>query len=214
METRLKQIRKAKGLSQQDVADEMGLAQANYNKLENGKTELTLTKMERLAAILGCEPVDLIIDRDIASVATRTVKVVAYVQAGTWAESNDLPEEDQYTVAVPEEPDLARYSLTGVQVRGPSMNLRYPEGTVLVITNAIETQEDIQPGKRYVVKRESADGMFEYTVKTLHRDEDGEFWLVPESSDPRFSQPIKVNGEMNDTISIMGRVRYALMRED
>lgn len=214
METRLKQLRREKGFSQQYVAEELGLAQANYNRLENGKTELTLTKMQRLAEILGCKPTDFITDQIIDRIATRQVRVVAFVQAGSWAESNELPDEDQYNVAVPLDPELAQYGLTGVQVRGPSMNLRYPEGTVLVITNAIETQEAIQLGKRYVIEREAPDGLREYTVKTLHRDEDGHQWLMPESNDPRHQQPIEVNGDLGDTIRVLGRVVYSLQRED
>lgn len=209
MSNLLKKLRKQKGLTQQQVADQLGLALPNYNNLENGRTELTVTRINKLAEILDCEPVDFLVER----MPTRQVDVVAFVQAGQWAESNELEVEDQYSVAVPHDAEFSQYRLTGAEVRGPSMNLRYPEGTILVITNAIETREDIQPGKRYVVERHRADGMHEYTVKTLHRDEDGHFWLVPESNDPRHQQPIKVNGDLGDTIRILGRVVYAVSRE-
>lgn len=210
MQTFLKQMRKNAGLTQQQVAERLGIALPNYNHLENGKTKLDVDRMEELAKIFNCDPVDFLIER----LPTRTVTVKAFVQAGAWAETNELPEDDQYTVAVPADERYAKYSLTAAEVRGPSMNRRYPEGTVLVITNAIETQEEIEPGKRYVVERLRADGLHECTVKTLHRDESGQVWLLPESDDPRHQQPIEVNGDMGDTIRIIGRVAYALMRED
>jgi len=209
MDTRIKEIRKKSGLSQQAVADKLGIHLTNYNKMETGKTRVDLDRLEQLASIFACDALDLlIIDSPL-----REVKVVAYVQAGAWAESNELDEEDQYTVAIPNDDLYRELSLTAAEVRGPSMNRRYPEGTVLVITNAIQVYEEIEPGKRYIVERERADGMREYTVKTLHRDESGQLWLMPESDDPRFQQPIEANGELGDTIRILGRVAYSLQRE-
>jgi transcriptional regulator with XRE-family HTH domain len=212
MKNRIKELMKQKKMSRDQLADILDVHPVTISKIISGKIGMSAEKIERFAKAFNVPPETIISPEPL--VPMRTVKVVAYVQAGAWAESNDLPEEDQYSVAVPEDADLARYSLTGVQVRGPSMNLRYPEGTVLVITNAIETQEDIQPGKRYVVERERPDGMREYTVKTLHRDEEGHFWLMPESNDPRHQQPIEVNGDLGDTIRVLGRVVYSLLRED
>ena len=96
------------------------------------------------------------------------------------------------------------------------MNRRYPEGTVVVFTNAIETDEPIIPGKRYVVERKDADGKAEHTVKLLHRDDAGGMWLVPESTDPLFQAPIPLLDEPDQDaeIRIVGRVRYSVSVED
>ena len=93
------------------------------------------------------------------------------------------------------------------------MNRRYPEGTVLIYTNLNDTNEDLIFGKRYIVERERADGLREATVKTLWRDENGKAWLLPESTDPRYQEPIPIEGGENDTVRIVGRVRYAVTRE-
>lgn len=146
-------------------------------------------------------------------VDARRVRVKGYVQAGHWAETWELPEEDQYDVPVPLDEHLAPFRLYAAETRGPSMNRRYPAGTVLIFTDAIETHEQIEVGKRYIVERERADGLREATVKTLWRDDSGVFWLLPESDDPRFQEPIPVEGHDNDTVRIVGRVRYAVSRE-
>lgn len=212
MKNNIKQIMKQKKVSRDQLADAVGAHPITISKLISGNITLSTTWMERLAEALGVEPLDIISQKP--AIPMRPVAVVSYVQAGNWAESNELLDDDKYNVAVPNDPEHAQFSLTGVEVRGPSMNKRYPEGTVLVITNAIETQEDIIPGKRYVVERERADGMRECTVKTLHRDDSGQLWLLPESNDPRHQQPIEVNGDLGDTIRVVGRVAYSLLRED
>jgi transcriptional regulator with XRE-family HTH domain len=49
----VKTLRKKAGLTQMDMSDKMGLTQQNYGLLENGKTELTITKISKLAEIFG-----------------------------------------------------------------------------------------------------------------------------------------------------------------
>ena len=60
-----------------------------------------------------------------------------------------------------------------------------------------------------------ADGQQEHTVKLLHRDDDGKFWLLPESTDPLFQAAISVEDgvEDGDAVTIIGRVRFAVTRE-
>lgn len=206
---RLKQIRKSRGLTQAQVAARIGLDLTNYNKLENGKTELTYTRMRQLAKILDIDAVDLMINRT----GTRTVPVRAHVQAGTWTESTEWPEEDWYEVSVPDADDLHGLQLYAAETRGPSMDKVYPQGTVVVFA-ALRGPADVQPGKRYIIERQRADGLRESTVKTLARDDAGKYWLMPESTDPRHQAPIQLNGDENDRIEIRGRVVYSLRRED
>ena len=203
-------MREARGLTQRQVADAIPLSLPNYNRLENGHTKLNTERMQRLAAIFNCDPLELITEHH----PTRTVPVRAYVEAGSWSESWEWEKEDWYEVAVPDDPDLRKYKLFGAETRGPSMNRRYPEGTVLIFTDAIETEEDIEVGKRYIVECERSDGMREATVKTLIADEQGKLWLMPESTDPRHQQPLEVGGNEGDTIRILGRVRYTVQRDD
>ena len=206
---RLKELRKARGLTQQQVADALGLHITNYNKLENGKTKLDQERIAVLARILKCDPLDLITN----SQGVRIVKVRQHVQAGSWSESPLWPEDDWYDVAVPDDPTWRPIALHAAETRGPSMNRRYPEGSALIFASMYDTDERLQPGRRYIVEHERADGLYESTVKTLWKDEAGEYWLLPESDDPRFQTPLALNGEDGSTIRIVGRVLYSVQRE-
>ncbi|TIP13192.1 S24 family peptidase [Mesorhizobium sp.] len=148
-----------------------------------------------------------------AEKGVRRVRVTGFVQAGHWAETWEWPEEDTYTVPVPDDPAFRPYLLHAAEARGPSMNRRYPEGTILVFTDVIETGASLELGRRYIVERERADGLREATVKTLWRDEAGKIWLLPESEDPRFQEPIPIDGNEDDTVRVVGRVRFAVSRE-
>lgn len=47
----IKAIRMAKGLTQEDVADKLGLATSNYGRVERGLTELSIDRLEKIAEI-------------------------------------------------------------------------------------------------------------------------------------------------------------------
>jgi len=143
----------------------------------------------------------------------RMVPVKGYVQAGAWAETWEWSDDEVYSVPVPDDPAFRPFGLHAAETRGPSMNKRYPEKTVLVFTDLIETGAQLELGKRYIVERERADGMREATVKTLWRDESGKIWLLPESDDPRFQEPIPIDGGEDDTVRVVGRVVYAVSKE-
>ncbi|ESY75536.1 hypothetical protein X740_31010 [Mesorhizobium sp. LNHC221B00] len=208
MRNRIRELREAQGLSQEALGARIGVHWQTVLRAESGKTALGVTKLRNYAEALGVEPDELMQTEE-----GRMVTVKGFVQAGEWAETWEWGEDDQYTVPVPDEPSLRHYTLHAAQTRGPSMNRRYPEGTVLVFTDIIETQSDIQIGKRYIVERQRADGLREATVKTLWRDDAGRVWLLPESDDPLFQQPIPIEGSEDDTVRIVGRVRFAVSRE-
>lgn len=200
-------------MTQAQVADRLGIHLTNYNALENSKRQLTLERMRDLASIFGVKPSEIIEPPPAPQSPMRAVAVKAYVQAGYWTESSEWPRDRWYDVAIPDDPALRGLRLHAAETRGPSMDLRYPEGTVLIFTDIEETGESPVPGHRYVVEREAADGTRETTVKRLDRAGDGRLWLVPESSDPGFSTPIPLEGEDGDTIRIRGRVVWSCQRE-
>lgn len=150
-----------------------------------------------------------------APAGLRRIKVAAHIQAGFWAESWEWDEDEQYSVYIPDDPELRPFRLYAAETRGPSMNKRYPERTVLIFTNVQETMEPAIAGKRYIVERRRAGGEAEHTVKLLHIDEDGKHWLLPESDDPRFQTAISIEEgtEDEDTVIIIGRVHYAVAKE-
>jgi transcriptional regulator with XRE-family HTH domain len=50
---RIRAQRVLRGLSQQNMADELNLTLAGYSKIERGDTELTLTRLRQIATVLN-----------------------------------------------------------------------------------------------------------------------------------------------------------------
>lgn len=206
----LKALRVSRGLSQADVAAYLNISPENYNRLENGRVEFTLSRMKQLAELFNCAVTDLI----SASAGTRQVEVICNIQAGYWSDATEWDDERRYDVVIPDDPEFRGKELIGGEIKGSSMNKRYPDGSVVIITNFYKNPEELMPGKRYVVERERADGMRETTVKTLAKDDYDKFWLMPESTDPHHQTPLEINGDDGETIRILGKVVYAVRRED
>lgn len=59
MNLMLKKMREAKGLTQQEVADELGIKVATYRTWEQASVKITLENTCRCALILGCSPNDI-----------------------------------------------------------------------------------------------------------------------------------------------------------
>ena len=57
----LKSLRIAKGISQDALAFEMEVSLSTYSKLERGLSDITLSKLEKLAAFYGMNVVDILL---------------------------------------------------------------------------------------------------------------------------------------------------------
>jgi transcriptional regulator with XRE-family HTH domain len=63
-QNRLREIRIAAGLSQEELGGRVGVHKVTISDLERGKVEMTLSYMRRLAKALGVAPADLLVDDD------------------------------------------------------------------------------------------------------------------------------------------------------
>lgn len=196
----------ARGLSMKEASLKAKLGETFVRDALKRDKEPGHEKLVRLKNAIGMES---------SSNGLRNVTVAAYVQAGAWTETWEWEDDQKYVVSVPDVPELRPFKLFAAETRGPSMNRRYPEHTVVVFTNVIETQESPLPGKRYIVERRRASGETEHTVKLLHVDSDGKLWLMPESDDPRFQAPISIDDGVadGDIVVIIGRVQFSVIRE-
>ena len=57
---RIRDIRQAKGMTQQELAGRLGMDQSTVSGYETGKVELSLAKAVKIADILECELYDLL----------------------------------------------------------------------------------------------------------------------------------------------------------
>jgi transcriptional regulator with XRE-family HTH domain len=57
---RLKQLRQAAGLSQQEMAERIACGVRNYQRFETGQVNMSLRTLARLSAALGVSPIELL----------------------------------------------------------------------------------------------------------------------------------------------------------
>jgi len=57
---KIKKLRELKNLTQTHMAEELGLTQSAYSKLELGETEVPFSRLEKIAGVFGMKPEDVI----------------------------------------------------------------------------------------------------------------------------------------------------------
>lgn len=62
--TRLREMRKAAGLSQAELAERTGVSQPAISQIENDVLAMDVAWMRAFARVLGCKPADLLSDDD------------------------------------------------------------------------------------------------------------------------------------------------------
>lgn len=59
----VRRLRTKRGFSQEALAEEVGLRQAQISEIESGASNITLDNLHRLALVLGVRPCELIDER-------------------------------------------------------------------------------------------------------------------------------------------------------
>ena len=216
IESRLKDI----GKSKSGLADLLGVSPARVTEILKGERKIQLSELPAIARYLGVST-DQVLKEVLgpfdkaAEHGVRTVLVVGAVQAGHWDESYDWPEDETYSVSVKIPKQFGDLQLAGFEVRGPSMDEYYPDGSVVIAANVIQIPE-FQPtnGQRVIVRRRDKHGLYESTVKEYVRTDDGRHFLWPRSSHPDHQSPIELNEDDNheeDALMVAGIVVAAIV---
>ncbi len=61
---KIKKLRELKNLTQTHIAQELGVSQSAYSKIELGESEVTYGKLEKISEVLGMKPEDVIAFND------------------------------------------------------------------------------------------------------------------------------------------------------
>ena len=208
---RIAELTKSSRLTYGKVAERLDVHPVTIANLARGKTELTQSWMIKFGSVFGVPPEEIIAKPVLANL--RRIRVTGFIQAGDWSENHEWDYDDQYEVFIPDDAALRRISLYAAEVRGGSMNLRYPDGSVVVLSHVGDSPNDVTVGSRYHVRITRSDGMTEDTLKTLVRRDDGRYWLKPESTEPEFQEWIPLDGRPGVTVELLGKVRYAVQKE-
>jgi len=197
---RLKELRKKKGLTQEQMADRAGLSTAHYNRLENATRPVNTHWLTIFGGILNVSPAVLLGEPDsegIGKVQVQSITVRGAVQGGSWVEALEWDLPDRYDVVVPELPREAQNAY-GLKVQGPSMNMEYPDGSVVICVPLLDFWRDLKSGDHVIVERRD-NGSVEGTVKELQIDTEGHAWLWPRSTDPMHQQPLETGWPPSDS---------------
>jgi transcriptional regulator with XRE-family HTH domain len=61
---KIKKLRELKNLTQIHMAEQLGVTQSAYSKMELGESEVTYTRLERISDVLGMKPEEVIAFND------------------------------------------------------------------------------------------------------------------------------------------------------
>jgi len=194
---RLRAAREAAGYdTAKSAAEAMGASVATYSQHENGTRGYPATRAQRYARFFKTTPEWLLYGRGdepttsgsktIVKRASRLVPVLGSVQAGAWTEAAEEPSPEEVVPIY-----LAGFEgaqLFALRIRGPSMNLYYPDGTMIIVCPAAEI--GVREGDHVVVRRHRG-AMCETTVKEVVKEKAG-IALYPRSKDPEHQKPIRI----------------------
>ena len=192
--SKIRQLRKRLGMNQAPFGKLLGVTQATVSRWEKSvegqePTAENLVALAKLAKV----SVDEFLDAGPAPAGGReSIPVVGTVQAGQYREAVEWAPEDQYPISLPDSPNYPGLPRFGLEVRGPSMNRVYPEGTILVCVKVMDLNANPRVGQRVIAVHKDKHGLYEATVKELEVDHDGQYYLAPKSDSPAHRETIKI----------------------
>lgn len=189
---RLKAARRAKHMTQADVAEYIGLTQGAYSNWERGETKIDSLQLSRLAELFGVSVDYLLGKTDVPSSSYIRVPVLGRVAAGIPIDAIEdvIDWEDISTAAAGD----GEYF--GLQIKGHSMEPKISDGDVVIVRR----QPDVDSGDIAVVLVNGDDA----TVKKVKKSPQG-VTLIP--SNPAYEPMYYSNKEIESLpVQILGRV--------
>ncbi|WP_168185026.1 XRE family transcriptional regulator, partial [Thalassospira sp. MCCC 1A01428] len=144
MQNNVRDIRRRRGLTQEQVAELTGGTKGQISKLENGTLQLGANWLERLARALKVEAYELISDVR----PTARIPIVGWVSAGAFADAQQVDRKRLAEFPHIDCPDVDEKKCIALNVQGDSMNLVAPEDSVIVVDISHKEMSD---GKFYIV---------------------------------------------------------------
>jgi transcriptional regulator with XRE-family HTH domain len=185
---KIRRLREARGMNQSALATAANVSQATVSRWEKGASP-TGEHIQRLAKIFQ-QSVDELCGLSPLRMGL-ALSVVGCVEAGMWRESNAFPQDDVYQIALPEARKSYGEKAFGLEVHGPSMDIFYPENSILVCVRLLDLERDLRDGDHVIAYRKDGDA-YEATCKELRKAGDS-FWLWPRSNHPQHQAPIPLS---------------------
>lgn len=212
---RIARFREAKGLGQEEVAALMDVTQTTVWRWENYGI-IDKQYRTKLAEVLGVTAAEIMGFSRLSNSTGMTLRVRGRVKAGAFAEAVEIPEDEQDEVPAPIDPELQSLPLQPFIVDGDSVDLVYPDGTIVYVVppHALGRGNVIRNGDMVLVSRTDTNGLIEMTLKEYTID-DKRVKLWPRSTNPAFQVPIDyVKGTHGDVerVEVVGIVMAAMVK--
>ncbi len=157
--TRLKNLRKSKKLTQQQIADAIGVSKTSVIYWEKDENLPKHDSLMALAQILGVTSNYLLygkeddsLDRNVTApfpISGRLVPVISWVQAGTWTAADSVPLDTQFKEWLPPNPKCGRNGY-GLIVVGESMSPDFRPGDKIYVNPDFQIT-DLKTGDLVIV---------------------------------------------------------------
>lgn len=189
----LRQARKAKGLTQSEVAHAIGLTQNGYSYWENGKAKIDKDQLLKLAELFEVSTDYLLGNTSTSYSKGVRIPVLGEVAAGIPIEAmEDIVDYEEIDAAL-----AATGDFFGLRIKGSSMEPRIREGDVVIVRK----QDDADTGDTAVVMVNGDSA----TVKRIKKEPDGSLVLIP--NNPAYDAQHFSPAEIADKpVHIIGKV--------
>ncbi len=181
--TRLKNQRKSKKLTQQQIADAIGVSKTSVIYWEKDENLPKHDSLMSLAQILGVTSDYLLsgkggdsLDKNVTTpfpIAGRLVPVISWVQAGTWTTADSVPMGTEFKEWLPPNPKCGKNGY-GLIVVGESMSPDFRPSDKIYVNPDFQIS-DLKTGDLVIV---ACDGETEATFKKLIVESNG-MYLEP-----------------------------------
>lgn len=179
LENRIKEVRKAKGITLETLADATGFSVSYLNRMESGERNISLVNLNKIAGALRINAIELL------SEGAQMVAIVGYVGAG-----QEVYPVDDYPIGEGLDKISAPSGLgdiVAVIIRGNSMSPRYDDGDIVFYKRDLVAPVELI-GKECVVRL--PDGRM-FVKKLLRGADPGTLTLFSHNAPPLENQVVE-----------------------
>lgn len=197
----IEKILKNKGLSARKASIKAGVGE---DFIRNLRRYNNIPKTDKLLKLADALDVDVnhflnelsdsetaLKNEAISPLPIATIHIRGEVQAGQWNTAIEWPQTDWIPLTVPLDHRYKSFTTFALTVKGDSMNLLYPEGTIVIAVNFSDIGRNPEDGDCVItIRRDNLTDCYEATLKIIQIKEDGSVLLWPKSDNPNFVKPI------------------------